>query len=333
MIASAQEAPVEGWGRVDHDGIVLVRPFGPSYAEGFVGEVLYDAAVAAMRGRPDRYDFVLVFESNDSTHRNSTSLAFYRASNSDLPGTGTPTRTDENLSANATIYMNKPESWDFLTPERTDRTFCHELGHHWLARARFANGETNSFALLGRSQSHWSYFLNTGNAPLEGNAWVDNGDGTFTTQPERGFGPFFGLDLYLMGLIGAEEVGPMWYIEPDDPFAISASERPDPIAEREPTTVRGRQVDVDIEQVIEALGPVPRVTGRPVHRFLTVLATGPTVLLEEAELEQIQALQARFVEAWRFCTGDRSSVQFLGADDFVPSTIEAPALVPRGAQW
>lgn len=333
LIAGAQEAPVEGWGRIDHDGVVIVRPFGESYREGFVGDSLYGAGVAAARARPDGYDFVLVFESNDSTHRNATSLAFYRAANRDLPGTGTPSRTDEDLRAGALIYMNKPGSWDFRLPERTRRTFCHELGHHWLGRARFATEGPDSFDLLGRSFSHWSYFLNTGNAPLEGNAWVDNGDGTFTTQPERGFGPFFGLDLYLMGLLDPSNVEPLWYVAPDDPFAISAGERPDPVAMRDPTTVSGRRVDVDIDQVLDAMGRVPRATGKPEHRFLTVLAAGPTVVVEDAELEQIHALEASFVDAWRFCTGDRSSVRFESAEDFVPSTIDAPALIPRGAQW
>jgi hypothetical protein len=69
--------------------------------------------------------------------------------------------------------------------------------------------------ILGRSNAHWSFFLNhpggSGNAsPMEGNLWQDNGGGSFTTiESFNGLSP---LDDYLMGLRPPASVGNFYLI-------------------------------------------------------------------------------------------------------------------------
>jgi hypothetical protein len=68
-------------------------------------------------------------------------------------------------------------------------------------------------ALLGRgnsqngmvvNRSHWSYFLNSGGSPMEGNNWNEFAPGQFRTdRPTFRFSPY---DLYTMGLIPPSEV-------------------------------------------------------------------------------------------------------------------------------
>lgn len=99
---------------------------------------------------------------------------------------------------------------------------CHELGHRWLSYIRFDAEHDIKDDLLGRDSSHWSFLVDTrtnleGNfsSLMEGNAWRDNGTGSFTTtQTEVNY--FSPLDQYLMGLLPAEEVGPIRYLATDD---------------------------------------------------------------------------------------------------------------------
>src|SRR2546423_183366 len=80
---------------------------------------------------------------------------------------------------------------------------CHELGHRWLAYVRYSDDEN---VLLGRDNSHWSFFLDTRtntdgsfSALLEGNSWREAGGGLFTTS-ETAVNYFSRLSQYLMGM-------------------------------------------------------------------------------------------------------------------------------------
>lgn len=88
---------------------------------------------------------------------------------------------------------------------------AHEVGHRWLSRARFMKGGVRSTALLGRGNSHWSFFLDSDGSFLEGNDYTVEGGGRFRTA---GFElRYSSLDLYLMGFIPASAVSPFFYIE------------------------------------------------------------------------------------------------------------------------
>jgi len=118
-------------------------------------------------------------------------------------------------------------------------------------------------SLLGRDRSHWSYFLNVGNSPVEGNAWEEIAPGTFRTvnTPIR----FSALDLYLMGLLPPNEVPPFFVIaEPDVMNQLDANRqvinRASPpqkfsLGTYEPITIRGRRVDYTVNDVVRANGP------------------------------------------------------------------------------
>lgn len=113
-------------------------------------------------------------------------------------------------------------------------------------------------ALLGRDNSHWSYFVNTGGSPMEGNDWEQLSENTFRTR--RASFRFSPLDLYQMGLIPASAVPPFWLIaEPDvmgqrdmDGQTIRPSSKPE-YGDRT-VTIRGRRVTYTIDDVIAANG-------------------------------------------------------------------------------
>ncbi|MBP9866418.1 MAG: hypothetical protein KBC91_08485, partial [Candidatus Omnitrophica bacterium] len=91
---------------------------------------------------------------------------------------------------------------------------AHELHH------RFGSVLTSEFGnplgILGRQLAHWGPFFDADFSPMDGNDWVDNGNGTFTLKnsyiEEAYFNkastqmPFNDFDLYAMGLLDASEV-------------------------------------------------------------------------------------------------------------------------------
>jgi hypothetical protein len=110
---------------------------------------------------------------------------------------------------------------------------CHEQGHRWLAYVRFDAEHDIKDDLLGRDLGHWSFLTDTrttesGNfsSLMEGNSWREDGSNSFTTI-ETAVNYFSKLDLYLMGLLPASEVGPITYLQADpDIKAIVRSKSP-----------------------------------------------------------------------------------------------------------
>jgi MYXO-CTERM domain-containing protein len=118
-------------------------------------------------------------------------------------------------------------------------------------------------ALLGRgnitstgvvtNRSHWNYFFHSGGSPMEGNNWEETSPGNFRTgRPTFRFSDF---DLYFMGLIPRAEVNPGFLIvDPQNvPRGISRNSAPE--FYNRTVSVRGRRVDVTIDDVIRQNGP------------------------------------------------------------------------------
>jgi hypothetical protein len=137
---------------------------------------------------------------------------------------------------------------------------AHEIGHQWLVGARFvdSNGQTSD-DLLGRAGAHWSYYFNSEQSFLEGNAIQDNGGGSFTTFKDD---PTYNdLDLYMMGLLPAGKVSSFWYVQP------TSSQDTDTAAPEAGVTFQGTRVDLDIQQIQDALGPRRPASGSSQNEF------------------------------------------------------------------
>ncbi|HYK90714.1 MAG TPA: hypothetical protein VE398_18220 [Acidobacteriota bacterium] len=91
-----------------------------------------------------------------------------------------------------------------------------EWGHRFLAFPAFRDGVNLSYDLLGRDYGHWNYYLDSEASVMEGNAWKDNGDGTFTTlEDSQRYGR---LDQYLMGLRSPENLGSFMLVTWPEPI-------------------------------------------------------------------------------------------------------------------
>ena len=89
---------------------------------------------------------------------------------------------------------------------------AHETGHRWLTQFQFSDGRGGtSDAMLGRQRAHWSFFMDSDASVMEGNDIEDLGGGSFRTiaAAER----YSRLDLYGMGLVGANDVPAVFYVD------------------------------------------------------------------------------------------------------------------------
>ncbi len=124
----------------------------------------------------------------------------------------------------------------------------HEVGHRWLASARFRDGATNSSDLLGRDLVHWSFFMDSDGSFDEGNELSDLGGGQFRTA---GASLRYGaLDQYIMGLRRPDEVPPILLVR--NPLGAGSDPGRDP---QTGITFQGTRRDVTIGEVIAAEGP------------------------------------------------------------------------------
>lgn len=140
--------------------------------------------------------------------------------------------------------------------------FLLELSHLWGPAARAPMpGEQD---LIGFPY-HWSFFRDQP-GPAGGNAWTDNGDGTFTVVPgDPATVSYNMLDLYLMGLAEPNEVPPFGVLVdtvvpnmPTDPFwggAYAPRSFPWFDTQGTPLTVTATRRELTIDDIIAANGP------------------------------------------------------------------------------
>lgn len=319
-------------GIVDVGGLVIVRPQGLGLQTGFTTGAFTQAVEASLEGR-DGYDFVTVMHSDQLPTQFSGAAAFHLTyNNTDEFGTGKYHTSTPTVAAKAALWMSYPSYWDAWGEGIDVWVFGQELGHQWLAFADFDDGNGTSDALLGRAGSHWSWFMDTPNSPMEGNAWIDHGDGTFTTDLTAPFS-FSDLDLYMMGLIEQDAVGPMFYIEPSEPIERVPGSSPEFLWSEEPVTVAGTRVDVTVDEVVAAHGdrlPSAGVAQRD-FTILPVLVVGPEEMLTQDLIDQTRARYDAWELGWTELTLGLSTVTLDIVDE--PRTLPASneALVPRGA--
>src|SRR5262249_50871513 len=133
----------------------------------------------------------------------------------------------------------------FLGENTTLSILGQEAGHRWLAYMEFRDGSANSSELLGRDQSHWSFFFDSDASNMEGNDIADTGNGAFRTV--GAVSQYSALDQYAMGLRLPSEVPPMFFVR-------GASGDPAD-APRIGVDIRGTRKDVRIEDIVAAMGP------------------------------------------------------------------------------
>src|SRR4029079_1641811 len=170
-------------------------------------------------------------------------------------------------------YPDDPTS-KFLGENNTLSVLGQEVGHRWLAYVNFRDRTgTNSKALLGRDDAHWSFFFDSDASVMEGNDIEDQGGGQFRTI--EAVKRYSRLDQYLMGAIPPSQVPTFFYVE----GPVSSKTKSD--APSIGVSFTGTLLDVIIDDVIAINGQrVPASADAPKvlrQAFIYIISSGRSV--------------------------------------------------------
>lgn len=192
----------------------------------------------------------------------SCSSIYYSPRKNDVRGIGyRHTRWGESFdhhpqaALQGVVFLNDVPYWEAY-PEEFASAFLHEIGHRWLAfpHARVDEAELD---LTGREGGHWSYFFDSQGSPLEGNNFAP--DEPFTTATPRRATRYSPLDLYLMGALPAEHVGPLRFLTNGQGSGTDCRGGPvhagSPPQWCEPKTLQGTWLDFGVDAIVAAEGP------------------------------------------------------------------------------
>ncbi len=262
-------------------------------------------------------------------------VAFYSPIANDVYGIGYDALVRDELfdgdagnQLDGFIFMNYYGMW---TEDRAvgRYVFGQEFMHRWGSFVNIEKDGLDPDALLGRDSAHWSYYLHTPNSPMEGNAWVDNGDGTWTTDKAAG-STYSDLDLYLMGLVGPEEVGPQTLLQVDEAAATAAgidpASTPVFLGGGADVTLPATPVTFTIDDIIAAEGArVPSVADSPKEfrmAFLVLVLQGDP--FDDAVLANIDGLRQTFEADWEEDVGYRADLDTTLGEGTAPEWGAAP---------
>ncbi|THJ31020.1 hypothetical protein E8K88_16270 [Lampropedia aestuarii] len=245
------------------------------------------------KNHADIYDFLIFSTGFNFDLGGDSTLGFHSLVKNEVQGLGrslldNTSQYGSTGKLQATIDMG-PVARMVLDPfnaqfDKPLNTFVHEVMHQWGAYVKYKdrNGLIRS-DLLGHQGGHWSYLLDTGASIMYGQSWRDNGDGTFTAIDGREF--LSPIDLYLMGMVGKDEVPPLnLLVAPaEDPNTING------IGD----TIRATATSVTIDDIIAAQGPrIPSVeNSQKDFHFAFIYLVRPGQEPSEADIAAINNLR------------------------------------------
>ena len=201
-----------------------------------------------------------------------------------------------------TKYPDDPQQ-RFLGENSTLSVLGQEVGHRWLAFMEFRDHTgQRSDQLLGRAQSHWSFFMDSDASVMEGNDIEDLGGGAFRTvgAVQR----YNLLDQYAMGLVGENEVPPFFYVENPTNFSGNRTRESAP---QVGVTFNGTRRNVLVQDVIAVHGPRrPSAAEAPkVHRqaFVFMVSAGRTP--DPAQINKVDRIRLAWETFFRNATDGR----------------------------
>lgn len=186
----------------------------------------------------------------------------------------------------------------------------HEMGHRWSAFVSAKiNGET-----VQLDATHWlkglqapvafPYQRPTEASAMGGGVWQDNFDGTFTQLDDDYYVPATGwsyLDLYLMGMIGPEEVPDFFLLKNLVPAGKDLNGRP---------IFKADRIKVTVQDVIAQEGPRLPAVNQAQKNF----NTGMVLVVEHGKtpsadlVKKVNGISERWVDYWTTTTGHRSTM-------------------------
>jgi hypothetical protein len=303
----------------DPDSSFVVELGVDSYTYDFIG--LVPIAIGATG---DDYD-VVSFHIDVSSGLPFVGSASFSIFN-DVQGIGQPLYNDRPSYGTARVqhicfYSSTLPAWVPST------TLLHEVGHRWGAYVDYR--DTPSGPAVGLLHEdwiwkpsnkgvHWGRWFDNQNSSMDYDQaiWTDNGDGTFDRtdyeptilahDDQLGYGQ---LDLYLMGLIAATDVGPIIIVQDPSPTPSELGVAGTPTG---PYTPNPSAMTISIDNVVyneSARSPAWLDSQRVLHDLHVVVTKHATVAaMDSGLLAIIDGLRARYTRRFREQTGGRAVI-------------------------
>ncbi|HEY7161829.1 MAG TPA: hypothetical protein VH815_11250 [Acidobacteriota bacterium] len=247
---------------------------------------------------PSVFDFIVVW-TDFSALQGTGAFAFYSGIQNNIQGIGQPSFNFTKAFGSPKIqgflmmdflgkYPNDPET-EFLFSNSTLEVFGQENGHRWLAYPKVAIAGQPENLLLGRADSHWSFYLDSDASCMEGNDIRDNNNGTFTTIGANE--TYSKFDRYMMGLIPPSAVS--------DTFVVTGNS--DPERPPEPgVTVHGTRVNVRLQDILNFEGArVPTsASSQKKFREAFIFFTKKSEA-SQADLAKLEKIRTSWVAFWK----------------------------------
>ncbi|MCK6551021.1 hypothetical protein L6R52_34610 [Myxococcota bacterium] len=256
--------------------------------------------------QPDRARLVLVF----TTFSDGGGSLFYLPLANDVAGLGDgkPTELFDDTPGSVldgVAWLGDVDTLEAAGDAFFREAFIHEIAHRWSAYASVDRPDVPRDVLRGRQRMHWSFLVDAGTSPMEGNTWVPGADRwtwqtSFETPPSFRFSA---LDQYLMGLLPAEAVPPTpvitdWSVIEPAGMTIARETAPAHRLEKAVVLRVNTRTEITIDEIVEASGP--RVPGAADGRVtwpigIVLLSNG----LDRATFEELVRLDQRISELVR----------------------------------
>jgi hypothetical protein len=263
------------------------------------------------RDHPDNYDQVIIW-TDTSLIRDS--FAYESTVANEIRGIGLPLfdasgdfGSSGRLKSFAVMdwiskYPDDPTQ-RFLGENSTVSVLGQEVGHRWLAFFEFRDHTgARSGQILGRDESHWSFFFDSDASVMEGNDIQDLGGGSFRTVGS--VSRYSLLDQYAMGLVSESEVPVSFYVENPTNMSVNRTRESAP---QTGVTFNGTRRDVLIQDIVAAVGPrVPSSTESPrVHRQAFVFLVGAGRAATPAHIAKVDRIRTEWETFFRNATDGR----------------------------
>jgi hypothetical protein len=181
-----------------------------------------------------------------------------------------------------------------------------ESVHRWGAFVKFEDGGgQESNLILGRSDAHWSFYLDVDHSILEGGDWDLVSTDFYRCNTWVDY--CSDLDEYLMGLRDAEEVKPMFYVSSSSNNIEGNRDNPPPVPNN---TASGTPVPVTIDDIIANEGlrtPTPATEVKDLRQaFILITLNGQIV--SQANKDKIAGFRRAWEDYFEYSCDGRMSV-------------------------
>ena len=254
--------------------------------------------------------------------------AYSASGNPQVDGVALPSTTyGSGVARRANVmHMNTlGYGWN-ATDDLSGHVIMHEFGHRWLYFIRIKDATSSTSSALNPVSAHPAEYIDTPAAftvhhdydasVMGGGVFTQNSDGSFHVRAAN-FG-YSWTDLYLMGLATPNEVPPWFYVANSSPALGPEYYPPDDI------NVTGLRTNVNVQQIIDALGPRKPAMADSPKKFhvLFAIVTDDGVEATPEQLAAVKKIRSIFETNFKIATGARADVR----TDFAP-----PASKRRGA--